>query len=70
MLLKVHFLESQLNFFHENLGDVEDEHGERFHQNVAILEKKFKGKCPVVILVDYCWSIKRDTSELLHKGQR
>ena len=31
MLLKVHFLESHLNFFYKNLGDVLDEHGKRFH---------------------------------------
>ena len=30
--LKIHFLESHLDFFPENLGEVSDEHGERFHQ--------------------------------------
>ena len=29
--LKIHFLESHLDFFPENLGEVSDEHGERFH---------------------------------------
>ena len=29
--LKMHFLESHLNFFHENLGDVFDEHSKKFH---------------------------------------
>ena len=29
--LKIHFLESHLNFFPENLGGVSDEHQERFH---------------------------------------
>jgi hypothetical protein len=33
MSLKIHFLESKLNFFSENLGEVGDEHGERFHQD-------------------------------------
>ena len=32
MSLKIHFLHSHLDFFPENLGDVSDEHGERFHQ--------------------------------------
>jgi hypothetical protein len=31
MSLKVHFLHSQLDFFPENLGVVNDEHRERFH---------------------------------------
>ena len=30
MSLKVHFLHSHLDFFPPNLGDVSDEHGERF----------------------------------------
>ena len=63
MSLKVHFLESHLNFFHENLGNISDEPGERFYQNVAIIEKRFKGKCSVSMFADYCWSIKRDTSK-------
>ena len=31
MCLKVHFLASRLNFFHENLEDVSNENGEKFH---------------------------------------
>ena len=30
MSLKIHFLESHLDFFPENLGKVSDEHGENF----------------------------------------
>ena len=44
MSLKVHFLHSHLPFFYENSGAVADEHGERFHQNIAVIEKRFKGK--------------------------
>lgn len=29
MSLKIHFLDSQLDFFLQNFGDVIDEHGER-----------------------------------------
>jgi hypothetical protein len=36
MSLKVHFLDSHLDFFLENLGAVSDEHGERFHQDSKI----------------------------------
>ena len=68
--VKMHVLESHLNFFHENLGHVLDEHGERFHQDIAFIEKRFKGKCSLKMLADYCWSIRRDTSELLHKRRR
>jgi len=44
MSLKIHFLESHLNFFPENLGEVSDEHGERFHQDILDLEKRYQGK--------------------------
>ena len=30
MSLKIHFLESHLDFFPENIGEVSDEHGENF----------------------------------------
>jgi len=35
MSLKVHFLHSHLDFFPENCGAVNDEHGERFHQDIS-----------------------------------
>jgi len=35
MSLKIHFLESHLDFFPETLGEVSDEHGERFHQDIV-----------------------------------
>jgi len=40
MSLKIHFLESHLDFFPENLGKVSDEHGERFHQDIMAMEKR------------------------------
>ena len=43
MSRKVHFLASHLHFFHKNLGNVSDEHGERFHQNIAAVEKGTRG---------------------------
>ena len=58
MSLKVHFLHSHLPFFHENLGAVSDEHSERFHQHIAVIEKKFKGKWSTGMLAEYCWSLK------------
>ena len=32
--LKIHFLESHLDFFLENLSEVSDKHGERFHPDI------------------------------------
>ncbi|GBN58850.1 hypothetical protein AVEN_135521-1 [Araneus ventricosus] len=43
MSLKLHILDSHLNFFPQNLGAINDEHGERFHQDISIFEKRFSG---------------------------
>ena len=39
MSIKFHFLDSHLDRFPENCGDVSDEHGERFHQDIKIMEE-------------------------------
>lgn len=63
MSLKIHFLDSHLDFFPENLGAVSDEHGERFHQDISKMEKRYQGKWCPRMLADYCWTIKRDLPE-------
>ncbi|KYM94050.1 hypothetical protein ALC62_15341, partial [Cyphomyrmex costatus] len=60
MSLKIHFLHSHLDFFPQNLGAVSDEHGERFHQDIANIEKRYRGKSSPSMLADYCWTLKRD----------
>ena len=54
MSLKVQFLHSHLDFLPENLGDVSDEHGERFHQDIVTMEKRYQGKFKPSMLADYC----------------
>jgi len=44
MSLKIHFLESHLDFFPENLSKVSNENSERFHQDVMATEKQYQGK--------------------------
>ena len=70
MSFKVHFLDSHLDFFNKNMSDVSDEHGERFHQDISVIENRYKGKWSVSMLADYCWSIQRDDSETQHKWRR
>ncbi|UYV83278.1 hypothetical protein LAZ67_23000391 [Cordylochernes scorpioides] len=60
MSLKIHFLHSHLDFFPDNHGSVNDEHGERFHQDISSMEKRYQGKWSPVMLADYCWTLKRD----------
>ncbi|UYV69180.1 hypothetical protein LAZ67_6002670 [Cordylochernes scorpioides] len=63
MSLKIHFLHSQLDFFPDNLGAVSDEHGERFHQDISSMEKRYQGKWSPGMLADYCWTLKRDVPQ-------
>ena len=63
MSLKIHFLESHLDFFPENLGKVSDKHGERFHQDILAMEKQYQGKWTSSMLAEYCWKLKRDVPE-------
>lgn len=69
MSLKLHFLHNHLDFFPPNMGDFSDEHGERFHQDIAIIQKRFKGKDPTHMLGSYCWSLCRDTDHASLKRQ-
>jgi hypothetical protein len=61
MRLKIHFLESHLDFFQESLGEVSDEHGERFHQD--IMEKRYQGKWNSSMMAHYCWTLKMDVPD-------
>jgi len=46
-----HFLSSHLDFFGENCGSVSDEHGERFHQDIATMETDTKGNWAHLLLL-------------------
>ncbi|XP_052563799.1 uncharacterized protein LOC128092860 [Culex pipiens pallens] len=68
MSLKIHYLDSHLDFFPENLGAVSDEHGERFHQELAAMESRYKGK-EANMLADYCWTLLREDKETVYSRQ-
>jgi len=63
MILKIRFLESHWDFFPENLGEVSDEHGERFYQDIMAMEKRYQGKWTSGMFSDYCWTLKRDVPD-------
>ena len=63
MSLKVHFLHSHIEYFPENLGAYSEEQGERFHQDVRDIERRYQGRWNVSMLADYCWMLKRETKE-------
>jgi hypothetical protein len=67
MSLKVHFLNSHLEFFPENLGAVNDEQGERFHQDLKELDRRSPGQWHVNMMGDYCWMLHREIPETSRK---
>ncbi|KAJ8684337.1 hypothetical protein QAD02_020129 [Eretmocerus hayati] len=60
--LKIHMLDSHLDFFPDNFGAVSDEHGGRFHQGIATLENRYNSKKSVNMLADYCWRVVTEDS--------
>jgi hypothetical protein len=60
-------LDSHLDFFPDNLGAVSDEHGERFHQDVSALEKRYHGQSSLTMLYEYSWTMKRDVPDAKHR---
>jgi hypothetical protein len=60
MSLKMHFLLPHLDSFPLNCEAVSDENGERFHQDISVTERMYKGKWSAAMLGDYCWLMKRD----------
>ena len=66
--LKIHMLHSHLDFF-PNYGMASDEQGERFHQEIAKMEKRNQGKWSSSMFADYCWTLVRNAPEQLHKRQ-
>ncbi|GBM55237.1 hypothetical protein AVEN_31542-1 [Araneus ventricosus] len=67
MSLKVHFLDSHLDYFPENLGAVIEESGERFHQDIKEMERRYQGKWNVSMIAEYCWMLQRDNLCKVHK---
>lgn len=69
MSLKIHFLHSHLDFFPQNLGAVSDEQGERFHQDLHIMEERYQGRWNPAMMGDYCWFLQRDDTTT-HKRKK
>ena len=46
--------------FPENLGVYCKEQGERFHQDIKVMEQIYQGRWYENMMADYCWLLKRD----------
>jgi len=60
MNLKLHFLKSHLQHFPDNLGDYSEEQGERFHQDIKEMERRYQGRWDEHMMADFCWMLKRE----------
>ena len=72
MSLKVHFLQAHLDYFPQNLGNMSEKHGERFHQDIKIMETRYQGRWDVSMMADFCWCLKRNcvSNEVERKAKR
>jgi hypothetical protein len=68
MSLKLYFLASHIDYFPPNLGAVSEEQGERFHQDLKDVERRYQGRWDVNMMADYCWSIARDDASREHSA--
>lgn len=66
MSLKLHYLNSHLHHFQHNLGDLSEEQGERFHQDIKTMENRYQGRWDSHMMADYCWGIMRDCPSQFH----
>lgn len=57
MSLKMHLIDSHLDVFPPNLGDVSDQHGERCHQDMARVEKCYQGRFGPNFCGEYLWRV-------------
>lgn len=69
MSLKIHMLKDHIDCFPENLGEVSDEHGEKFHQEMKWMETNYRRKSIINMLSDYCWSKKEKFDESEYSRQ-
>lgn len=69
MSLKMCFLHSLLDSILVNCGTVSDERGECFHQDISVIENRYRGKWSATRLADYWWTVKRDAPEIQYRRQ-
>lgn len=71
MSYKMHFLHAHLDRFADNLGAFSEEQGERFHQDIKIMETRYQGSWDINMMADFCWMlIREETAESSRKGHK
>ena len=70
MSIKIHFLHSHQDKFPDNCGNVINEQGEWFHQDIKIMEEHYQWWWDKWMMADFCWSLKRDFNNIEHDRER
>ena len=67
---KSHMLHSHMDFFKSNMAAYSEEHGERFHQDMLVFEKRYQGECNARTMGDYVRGLVRDTKQQYRRKRR
>lgn len=67
MSLKVHFLNSHLELFPYYLGAIGEKKGDRSHQEIKMMEKRYLRRWKMHLMGDYSWSLHRESQQALHR---
>ena len=63
MSIKLHYLFNHLDYFPENLRNVNEEQGERFHQDIRTTKERYQGRWDSHMRAGYCWTLIHDSTE-------
>ena len=67
MSIKSHYLFNHLGRFPENLSEVSEEQGKKFHQAIKNMKMRYQGRWDFRMMSDYCWSFMRDSTQQNYK---
>lgn len=68
MNLKLHLMHSQLVEFPENREHYSEEQGERFYQDIKLMETRYQGRWDLNMMADFCWTLITSGQSTQHKG--
>ena len=70
MSTKIHFFNSHMDYFEQQLATESDEHGERFHHICAPIEERYKSKSIHSLIAELCWTLFDNDVELSRTNKK
>ena len=56
-------MDSDVEYYPKNLEDYSEEQGERFHQDIKVMQRRYHWRWDENMMVDYGWMLKRDAPQ-------